>query len=537
MNNQQFRRLVLDTPSRPQNDAVSPPKVSTSPSSDALGSRSKSSIPMTPRTVKGASHHNDFARQLAERNATAHANKKFKSSAAPKGTRLATGYQDRTKDRNDDDADDRGKRIKALEEQVKLGQIDQQTFEKLREDITDGDVDATHLVKGLDWRLLERVRRGEDVMNGKSEQDEQQEKSTKSVDEELDELEQREVAPVAREKVVKKGEMAPPPPVAGAKRSRDAILAELKASRKAAAEAAAAAQPARPQLGSKFRRIGAEKEPRIEVDERGREVLIVVGEDGKVKRKVRKAKAEEETKTESKPLLEVDKNAKPLGIEEADLPQQVPPPKEDSDDDIFEGVGAEYDPLAALGENDEDSSDGEVADDKPSASKTTPPKEKDTESSLETKPSATRNYFSTSTSSEPIFEQPTNPLNDPAVLAALKNAASKTLGDEAATDVEDPEEAARLKRRAAMLSATDRDMEDIDMGFGSSRFGDEEAEDDGKVKLSEWKGTGASYDDEGDMEGRERGGKKRKRGPKKRKGDKDSATDVMKVIERRKGES
>jgi hypothetical protein len=52
----------------------------------------------------------------------------------------------------------------------------------------------------------------------------------------------------------------------------------------------------------------------------------------------------------------------------------------------------------------------------------------------------------------------------------------------------------------------------MDMGFGSSKFGDDE--------------------DETFIEGGAKAG--RKRGPKKRKGDKDSAGDVLGVLEERK---
>ena len=145
------------------------------------------------RTVKGGAGV-DFARQVAERNAANNPSKKFKSSAAPKGTRLAAGYQDRTLERRNIEDDDRGARILALEQQVKLGQLDQATYEALRDQITGGDVAATHLVKGLDRKLLERVRKGEDVLGG------DQKESAEDVDEELDRLEEMEVERIEREK-------------------------------------------------------------------------------------------------------------------------------------------------------------------------------------------------------------------------------------------------------------------------------------------------------------------------------------------------
>lgn len=434
---------------------------------------------------------------------------------------------------------------------MRLGQIDRATFEALRDQITGGDVGATHLVKGLDWKLLERVRRGEDVLGGGRPEAKGKEEGP-DVDEEFEKLEEREIAPVVKEKAEKKGEMAPPPPVAGVKRSRDAILAELKAQRKAAAEAKMAAQP---QLGAKFRRVGEKKETsRIERDEKGREVLITIDAEGNVKRKVRKAKMEDPQVPAG--LLMPDKDAVPLGMEVPEIPVA---PVQDEDDDIFEGVGTAYDPLAGLDEDDSasEAEDGEV--DAPPEDEPPPQPSKKEEAfpspsespfaspptdmpppPIPSKPAAApRNYFGTTTPST-IEETKYDVSKDPTILAALQKArkidtSSFSTGSATTSHEEtDEEREARLKRRAAMLASSDRDLEDMDLGFGSSRFGDaEDAEDGGKIKLSKWKGAGADDEDE-DGEGGERGGKKRKRGAKKRKGDKNSAADVMKVIEKRK---
>ncbi|KAF2147403.1 uncharacterized protein K452DRAFT_314565 [Aplosporella prunicola CBS 121167] len=568
MNNDQFRAL-LRTSDTPQSASSGTPRTrpGATPAAASLGSRLRSSIPMTPRTVRGSGGV-DFARQLAEQRAGSSqpATKKFRSSAAPKGTRLAAGYTDRAAAREDDEADDRAQRVNALEESMKLGQIDQATFEALRDQITGGDIGATHLVKGLDRRLLERARRGEDVWksgSGGGDKESAQKEPSPDVDEEFDKLEEKEIAPVVHEKREKKGEVAAmPPPVAGAKRSRNAILAELKAQRKAAAEAKAAAQP---QLGNRFKRIGEQKEvfPRIERDERGREVLITKDEDGNIKRKVRKIKAGAEG--EAAALLMPDKDAKPLGadVEVPDLPPA--PAEEDEDDDIFEGVGDSYDPLAGIGsdssESDEEGEEGEV---EPSAVPKSPPSKPTSPTSAEAEvspesaaaaaadamppppqpttaqPATTTvpktNYFnepSSKTTEQP--SPPLNPLQDATILAAIRKARD-IKPDTPSSAAASAEEAARQKRRAEMLASADRDFEDMDMGFGESRFGDAEDMEEGgaKVKLSEWKGVGADGGEED--EGREgRGGQKRKRGPKKRKGDKESVGDVLRVVEQRRG--
>ncbi|KAK6000600.1 hypothetical protein QM012_003325 [Aureobasidium pullulans] len=552
MNNDQFRKL-LNTPAR-QDGASSTPRPSAVPSS--LGSKRSSFMPMTPRSVRGVTG-NDFARQVAERNAANQTTKKFKGSAAPKGSRLGSGFTDRTQNRYDDETDEKASRIKALEEQVKLGQLDHSTFEALRDQITGGDVGATHLVKGLDRKLLERVRKGEDVLGGSKPANEE------DLEDEFEKFEEKEVARVEREKVVKKGEMAPPPPVAGAKRSRDQILAELKAQRKAQADARLAA---RPELGDKFRDVGSSRaSSRIEVDSKGREVLITTDEHGNIKKKVRKVQApSEEPVQQAQPHKFLDEGVTVPAPKPIERPVEAL--KEDSDDDIFDGVGDNYNPLGGMDDSDDssDDEDGQVPEEavKPTtvpapsqpkspsseaeAASDLKPKEVTTTSMAPppppTQPSAPRNYFksTTTTTSETADPQPPqNPFNDASFLAAIKKAGALSnisLSLNASSDDQSaPESAeakeARLQKRAQMLAASDRDLEDMDLGFGSSRFGDEEEGDDGqRIKLSTWKGTA----DDDDDDGYEGGSKEKKKRGRKRKGDKNSAQDVLGVMERRK---
>lgn len=489
---------------------------------------------MHRRSVAGSSG-NDFARQLAERNAELNGSnaKKFRSSAAPKGTKLRSGYQDRTQLRTSTDEDDKALRVKALEDMVKLGQMEQTTFEALRDEIVGGDVKDVHLVKGLDYKLLERVRRGEDVLSDKKsklseDQDEDSKAEPKAdIDDEFEKLEDKNIQPMAKEVKSKMGEMAPPPPVAGKKRTRDDILRELKESRAAAAEKAKQSQ-----LGPKFVKLGDKRESsRIERDEKGREVLVTVDEDGRVKRKVRKAVMENKT-TNGPGLLMPDKDAKPLGME---VPTVAPVPAQDDDTDIFEGVGVDYNPLGNMVDDDEDSddSDAEAKAAAEPAMLSPPPKPSGSETpSMAPPPGKKRNYFGDSTEDdETTNEPPLNPLTDPSILAALKRASAINPVPSSSTD---EEEAAKLARRKKMLESHDRDAEDMDMEFGSSRFGDQEDGEDKRVKLSAWHGDGDG--DEGGDGGERDGKAKRKRGAKKRKGDVNSTADVLKVIERRKGE-
>ena len=280
MNNEQFRRLISSNPNATQNGASSTSTGATSKPRSLLGARPKSNAPSSNSRSYGA---NLFKKQSST--AAGSNDQKKPKQNLPKGTKLAAGYVDRAKAERVDEADDEtAQRLKALEEKVKEGEIDVDEFERLREEITGGDISRTHLVKGLDRKLLERVRRGEDVLAEKPKDAGTEEEEAVDEDDAFDELEQHEVVAEAREQRVKQGEKAKivPNAVAGQKRSRDHILAEMKAAREAAKAAA------RPQLGTGFKKIRKDEGPRIEVDEKGREVLITVDEEGNVKRKVRK---------------------------------------------------------------------------------------------------------------------------------------------------------------------------------------------------------------------------------------------------------
>ena len=535
MNNNQFRKLVLDQ-SGHQGDAVSGEKPG---QTSSFGAKKSTFMPMTPRTVKGGIDV-EFARQVRERNVALHSSNKLKSSV-PKGTKYAAGYTDRAKAR-EDAQDEKAERVQALEEQMKLGQISSELFEKLRDEIVGGDLESTHLVKGLDRKLLERVRRGEDVLgtgSGSAKLD-----AAADVDDELDRFGEKEVQAIQREKAEKRGTVAPAS-LAGKKRTRDEIMGELKAQRQAAQQARNA-----PALDGRWKKVGEKESSRIEIDRKGREVLIMVDEDGVVKRKVRKvpnsaagmgedvARKTVEMPNASKPVLGSD-------IVVPDQPMVVP--SDDDDDDIFEGVGTNYNPLGDAEDRDDDDND---TDDESRSMKVS--QKKDGQPELDEIPhTATddgltgqpqpkrRNYFNDASkrSDEETADQFTGIQNLIAKAAKL-DPTNKPGGED--DDVREGESAearqARLKRRAEMLAQQDRDLEDMDMGFGGSRYDDDaEADDDGKkIRLSEWKGAAGGGDDD-EIEGGKGGGAgKKKRKPKKRRGDVNNAADIMRVIEGRR---
>lgn len=414
---------------------------------------------------------------------------------------------------------------------MKLGQMDQATFEALRDEIVGGDVKDVHLVKGLDYKLLERVRRGEDVLadsrtSTQADEDHREDSQIQpeaDVDHEFEKIEERATQPKVKERTSKKGEMAPLLPVGGQKRRRDDILRELKASRFAATESAKQAH--RSNLGPRFMRIGEKKDrTRIEKDERGREILITIGEDGLMKRKVKKAKVDQ-----SDGLLMPDKDVEPLGMQVTPIAPAVVSGDE-VEGDIFEGVGVDYNPLGNI--EDDDDSDKSDSEDTPL---TAPPEPSEFKTSMPPPPvpqqqspsPRKRNYFDEiEEGKDPTEDWGRNPMTDPTILAALKKASS--INPFSTSESSNKDEAAKLARRKEMLESHDRDAEDIDMEFGGSRFGDVEDGEDRKVKLSVWDG------DRGDVEGRGQGKEKKRRGAKKRKGDVNSAADVLKVIARRR---
>lgn len=555
MNNDQFRRLLLansNTP-KPSSNGASTPSTSRTPGG-ALGSKLKSSIPMTPRSVAGGAHL-DFARQLAEKNkeASGRPAKKMRT-AAPKGSKLAEGYVDRARTREEVEEDERAVRLKALEESLKKEEIDQATYDRLRGEIAGGDLSSTHLVKGLDFKLLERVRKGEDVFGGKEGAEgtedgaadgEKEEDGSDDADDILDELEAGEVKTVEREKVQKKGQFAPVSLNPGQKRSRNQLLAEMKAMR-----AAAKAKQEESSLGTKFKKIGAKHAPgtRIERDSKGREVMIIIDEDGHERRKVRKLdpKAAEEQKREEAVLM----SSTVLGMEvpefykkQQEAEQAAQEEEDDKEVNIFDDAGSDYDPLAALEEDDASSSDEEGAA-KDDASSTKPPPPASTDMPPPPLPAsktanAPRNYFQdskTGLTSQEAYKSKTLAVDDPAFLAALKKAKSITAAEKTEEEQKAADREARLRQK---LLDSQRDDDDLDLGFGSSRAEDEaDLGDEPKIKLSEWRGDGDDDEEEEEGGGGGKGkGKQRKRGGgKKRKGDKNSFADVMKVIERNKAD-
>lgn len=493
-----------------------------------------------------------FARQMAERygtnnNEAAIDTKQKVRTAKPRGTQFAAGYVDRAKLRTE--------------------------TEKL-----DGETQAVNTTsKGLDFLQLERARRGDVEVGDRLEEEDgtaRREEAGADVDDEFERIETADIQAIEHVKSKKKGQFSTAPPAAGQKRSRDQILAEMKAAREAAKQAKIEQSLSQPALGSRFKKIGTATQAgsRIEVDSRGREVLILVDENGHEKRKVRKVK--NPAPTEEK----LDGNGKVLGMEVPEFYRKKLEAEAAAaaakEVDIFDDVGSDYDPLAGM---DSDSSDGEADKEADESKKTTkhgssqsdgmasdvsrsshsryrPPIEGSKGSTKGNIPQdgtpaplPRQNYFGASTLLSDTKSHSGPLLQDPSVLGALRKAKQMREASEAEAQTQAlSEEAAREARLQKLLQSSERDAEDLDMGFGSSRLEDTEDLDEAaaggkKVRLSTWKGgTGGERqqidgDDDDDDAGGSRGDKsKRKRGAKKRKGDGNNAEDVMRVLERRR---
>ncbi|KAI5797915.1 hypothetical protein DFH27DRAFT_595322 [Peziza echinospora] len=587
MNNNQFRKLVLDTPrverggsgDGSSSGSMGPPSSKTPMT---LGSKQRSFVPMTPRSVYSKS---DFQKQIDAQKTSSSQQQKFRSQSAPKGTKLSSGYIDRAKLRestgdaaaeNDDELLERERRLEALIEAArdpKTGKVDIEMAIAQSKAVMGGDVRSTHLVKGLDFALLKRVRGGEDVMRGviagkegedKAEKeagnvngDEGKEAGGDEEGEDVDELEQE--LDKALEKEVVPAEKKDKPKKVGKKVTREDLLAELKRQRAEIAaakkaEATATALPPPPVLGARFKKIGAPKEKKVKV--KVREKL------GTMKKK--KMTWEEKKVFRAEQRLEQEaKEAAPLGMLPPALPaggrngeEKVGGEDDDDDMDIFDDAGRDYDPLAGL--QDDSSSDDDFLEDddeesnRPAkAAKTEPspkaekPLKSSTPSSLmpppppppqQQQPPHTQTQTQTQTQKSKInyfnekddqdedtsYKPPTSAsalfTSNPELAEALAKASKLAASATTATTITTPEDLEKEKRRKAMLEGYDRDAMDMDMNFGGSRdWGEDEEDEGGFVEKS--------------------APKKRKRGGAKgmKKGDKNDADVVARIALERYG--
>ena len=385
------------------------------------------------------------------------------------------------------DIAERERRLEALKELARnpeTGEVDMELVIQ-QSKAFGGDVKSTHLVKGLDFALLQRVKKGEDVMGlgagGKGGVDTGKEEDCKDDDRlevELDKALDKAVVPVEKERVKKSGK----------KVTREEMLAELKRQKmEAAASKAAAAQPA-PLLDSRFKKIGQPKE---------------------------KKKIEKPRKKMDK--LKTKMASAPLGMLLPALPLSKEAQDEGDEIDIFEGVGVDYDPLAGLEDDDDsNSSDDDRVKQRPSASS----EKKQSEDEAETKggsmpppPRPKPNYFNETEEEEERY--PPHPTSASALLAQNPDlAAALAKAAKLAPKLESTaEELEKVNKRKVMLENFDRDAMDMDMGFGGSRdWGEDEEE---YVESSK--------------------GKKRKRNRGAKKGDKNDADLVSKIAAEKYG--
>ena len=546
MNNAQFRRLLNNPAQSSVDDVTSKSGSNGHPSK--LGNGSRPSMLMTPRAVASSkltttttnnnnnNNNNNFQQQVVQyRNELGTSTENNKSTGSIlKDTKFGPGYQDhaallqRHKDQSAHDrVKDPAERIKALEELVKLGQLDHATFARLEEELgVGGKIENTHLVKGLDWKLLEKVRRGEDVLaatdnlsSGKTQISIQ---SDGDVDAELESVLEKEVQPMPKgEKIGQGTKAARIPPDSDGPLTRDDILKKLKASRAAAASQVKQALTTKHALGTRFHKVGSQDRPRKEkfvenVDGRRREVLMITNADGTVKRKVRWVDKEPfQSSTETKPSIEklgMDVPVEMAAKQRAMLKERE---EEQESQDIFDGVGADYDPL---GETAEDTGDESRLHQNEDA----PPSLSHVEERRKSGGDRQRNYFSTTGAQDESLPPDKVAVLDSKLLATLgmkapikdnqQTDSGRQLNNTTQSGDSNKELLAKLQKRER------EDAVDLDLNFGESRFGDNDDDEDGPV----WNAGG---EEKSQKLGR-------KRGPKKRKGNRDDVKDVMAVLNR-----
>lgn len=507
--------------------------------------------------------------------------KRAKTSAAPKGARYGKGYQDRASLRRAEqrEAEELEERIRALEDARRQGQIDEDTFQKQRAQLgVGGDLRTTHLVKGLDFELLRRVKAGEkldlgdnDDMKGKEPivepkpspspspspgpepepeakpesgleaQFEPEAEAAKAdsvipeadFDAEFDALvdaKEKEVTkPAPKQEKIKKGTLAvpPPPSIQNKKLTRDEILKQFKAKRSSHDTSSA--------LGTRFKKINSKPGTKQQL-EKYQETIMQ--REQALEEANRQSVGDMETSESEEQIQDAGVSTKarpsppsPDDTEAAPQPTAPPPVRRvdsDSEDevgDIFSDAGRDYNAGLPDEESSSSSSEGEMEDEAKTEeghSKVTAPSPK--------QPTGKRNYFGASrTAEEAVVDRSKPSLTDESIVSALKAARRKPSPDDDADEEKDDGEehvfgegegeneeakARREKFLEEMRKRDELDAMDLDMGFGGSRFADEE--DD------------MPYQEE------VRSGNKRKRGPKKKKGDKNSAGAVMGVLEGRK---
>ena len=463
---------------------------------------------MTPRNIHGNSYSNNLSGKAGSEQYDPNQeppHKKHRKASVPKGSALATGYHDRAASRRDTevtetDRDEERKRLAALRELLDAGQIDRATFDKLSDQIEGKGAKNSSTIKGLDWTLLRKARRvstGDEI------------EPAVDVEAELDAALDNE-----NSQTHGNGSASTDPDSAEVRNdttnavlSRDDILRRWKQNR--SVDSTQTQHAAAEMLGDHFKKVIDPKQKKrfVEiVDGRRREVLLTTDKNGNPKRTVRWLDKELPLKDINLPPkgpqpLGMDVPAELLAKQEALRAQQET--AEEEDDDIFAGVGSTYDPLADIASSGDENS-GDSGDESPAA---------------ETRETVVvgdrRNYFSVGLKEGEEEEVNRSMATDPGIMAALKRAAALRTNEKSTeTDTQADDENAdpvRDQRQKMLLEKLRQreadDAQDLDMGFGESRFGDDEEE-----VWTEDKKTG------------------RKRGPKKRKGDKDNISDVMGVL-------
>lgn len=157
-----FRKL-LATPRTSSNDKQSNFADGKLSRTSLLGNATPRGMPMTPRNIKD--YKNPFKQAQQKESAF-----EFKVPKKPAKSLLPEGYIDRVKQRLTAAEDDGQQRIESLREMLLKKEISQEQYIEQTQQLG-GDMESSALVRGLDRKLLEKVRAGQNVVDNSVEVD------------------------------------------------------------------------------------------------------------------------------------------------------------------------------------------------------------------------------------------------------------------------------------------------------------------------------------------------------------------------------
>lgn len=288
---------------------------------------------LPPRRVKAGITRDDInARNGSCSNSSRRQRERSEKSLLP------SNYTDRVKERSlgNSTQDDRQREIDRLKDQLKRKEISQREYVDRIQELSAGDVESSGMVRGLDRKLLARVKAGEDVF-------EKPEEVTKKAELELDTL----LFQTQQKRTESQSARTGAADVA----TRDSILATIQEKTMKDANAVPTRQTAiESDLGSKFKRprtMNPDGTTTESYEENGQKIKLIRDASGKIIKRLVKKHKKPAAATEPVVAAKPQDTAVAVPNQEESMPESSRgEPQSDADSDIFAGVG-EYDPFSA----------------------------------------------------------------------------------------------------------------------------------------------------------------------------------------------